>query len=136
MNQHPKRRDVLGLIHAVRSKGADGVFDEVVRQSKADEAREINSRGLKRQIEYLCEAVGLDALQKMLGRLVEHRQEMLEIAASAKAVTLVQAVYAEKQAEADALASRDPIDQVRYLADRVQGMDRLRHRLWAAGIPA
>lgn len=134
MSQHShKRREILHLIQAVRSKGADGVFDETVRQKKAEEAVAINARGLKRQVEYLIDVMGMEELHKLLTTLLQHHQDVIEVTAEAAhngSTELVhRAVYSEKQKEAEDLSARGLADQVGYLIQRLGSTDRLRQRL-------
>jgi hypothetical protein len=128
-----KRRDVNELIKAVRSHGADGIFDEIVRQRKEAEAAEINAKGLRRQIEYLTESVGLEALHGLLRHLLEHQQDVLAAVAEASqngsVASVRDAVYSEKQSEADDLTSRDLPAQITYLIEKLGSVARLRRRL-------
>jgi len=127
MSHIRRRREVLRLIRSLRKRGK-GLLNAAVLKAKIEEAHVIDKGGAGRQVRYLVEKIGLGRLQKLVKSLFTDPLSLKRLTRTAyekvRLADIMQALYAEKQKEADDLLTDDVEDQLRYLQSR-WGIDAL-----------
>ncbi len=106
---------------------------EAVRREKTKEADEIIHAGLKAQLSYLVNRLGIAQADSALAQAEVDKKELSKLAAefskSGMLLDILQLVSHYKQTEADSLSVEGLETQLKYLLQQLGGRYQLRHCL-------